>query len=55
MCLCGVYWAYVYLVCALTLPPVGHFKTGFSGLVEDLRRRTPAAAITSSSVGDGVH
>ena len=42
-------------VCALTLPRVGHCKTGFSGLVDDMRLRTPAAAITSSLVGDGVH
>ena len=41
--------------CALTLPYVGHYKTGFSGLVDDMRLRTPAAAIISSSVGDGVH
>ena len=55
MCLCGMYWAYCYLLCALTIPHVGHCKTGFSGLVDDMRLRTPAATTISSSVGDGVH
>ena len=44
-----------FLLSIHTLPRAGHCKTGFSGLVDDMHVRTSAVAITSSSVGDGVH
>ena len=59
VCVCSCVFVCVcvcmYIVCVHTLPRVGHCKTGFSGLVEDMCLRTSAAAIISTSVGDGVH
>ena len=54
VCVCVFVCVCMY-VCVHTLPGVGHCKTGFSGLVDDMRLRTSAATIISSSVGDGVH
>ena len=51
MCMCMCVSVFVS-VCAHTYPHVGHCKTGFTGLVDGMRIRTSAAAITSSSVGD---